>query len=282
MAIRPAIINSMVKAAEKASKRLIRDFGEIEQLQVSMKGPADFVDKANHNAERTLREELLLARPGYGYSIPNGEPIPGDGQHCFIVAPLDGVTNFLHGIPHFAISIALLRDKDLVASVVYNPLSDEIFWAERGLGSYLNSRRLRVSARRDLSTALIATNLTSPHHRPGEVSPVFANLLPQVSTVRQFGSVALDLAFVAAGRCDGFFDYGLDSWAIAAGLVLIREAGGFVSDPTTSSIETAELLKRGDILASNDALHLKISTLLNSTRVAQQLPIHERIPSTKP
>ncbi|MCX8500867.1 MAG: inositol monophosphatase family protein [Alphaproteobacteria bacterium] len=282
MAIRPAIINSMVKAAEKASKRLVRDFGEIEQLQVSLKGPADFVDKAIRNAEKALREELLLARPTYGYSIPGEDDYPGDGLHCFIVAPLDGVTNFLHGIPHFAISIALRRDKELVASVVYNPISDEIFWAERGMGSYLNSRRLRVSARRDLSTALVATTMSSPHQQQAEFAPSLANLIAQVSTVRQFGSVALDLAFVAAGRSDGFFDYGLDSWSLAAGIVLIREAGGFVSDPNTHSIETAELLKRGDVLASNDALHLKLSTLLSSPRVAVQLPIHERIAPTKP
>ncbi|MDI9409329.1 MAG: inositol monophosphatase family protein [Candidatus Pacebacteria bacterium] len=278
MAIRPAIINSMVKAAEKASKRLVRDFGEIEQLQVSLKGPADFVQNATLAAERTIREELLLARPGYGFSMPDGEKIEGDGQHCFIIAPLDGVTNFLHGIPHFAISMALQRDKDLVASVVYNPISDELFWSERGLGSYLNSRRLRVSARRELGTALLATGMS---FKLADHQLIMGNLMPQIHGIRRFGSPALDLANVAAGRCDGFFDYGLHPWNIAAGILLVREAGGFVSDHRSSSIDSTELLKRGDILASNDSLHTRLATLLNSSKQTKKLSVQEKLNAAK-
>ena len=269
MAIRSAIINCMVKAAEKASKRLIRDFGEVEQLQVSLKGPADFVSTADRNAERTIREELLFARPGYGLLMEESDEVIGDGYNRFIVDPLDGTTNFLHGIPHFAISIALERtsengQKDLVSGIVYNPISDELFWAERGVGAYLNDKRLRVSARRELKASLVATGMPFlGHGNSDDYLPIVERLMPQVAGIRRFGSAALDLAFVAAGRYEGFFEFGLQPWDIAAGIVLVREAGGFVSDLRDGSIITEGLLRQGDILATNDHLHVPLAKVIN-------------------
>ena len=161
---RSALINVMVKAAEKAARGLKRDFGEVEQLQVSRKGPSDFVSAADLKAERLLRDELGKARPGFGFLLEEGGAIPGDGRHVWIVDPLDGTTNFLHGLPHFAISIGLSRDREIIAGVIFDPIKDEMFWAEKGLGAYLNERRLRVSARRNLDEALIATGIPFQGH----------------------------------------------------------------------------------------------------------------------
>src|SRR5713226_7466972 len=216
MAVRSATINVMTAAALKASRGLKRDFGEVEQLQVSMKGPADFVSNADLKAEKMLRAELAKGRPGYGFLMEeSGESRGSDPRHRWIVDPLDGTTNFLHGIPHFAISIALERDGEIVAGVVYDPTRDEMFWAEKGAGAYVNEHRLRVSARRGLGDAVIGTGI--PFRGRGDHPPHLA---------------ALDVAYVAAGRYDGFWEFGLSPWDIAAGLLLIREAGGYVSDLT--------------------------------------------------
>ena len=228
MALRSATINVMVKAAQKAARGLVRDFGEVEQLQVSLKGPADFVSTADLQAERTLRNELKRARPEFGLLMEEGTNEPGaDGRHRWIVDPLDGTLNFLHGLPHFAISIGLERDGEIVAGVIYDPIKDELFWAERGAGAYVNERRLRVSGRRDLGQAVIATgvpNLGRPEH-PTYLAMLGA-VMAETAGIRRFGAAALDLADVAAGRYDGYFEVGLSPWDIAAGILLVREAGG--------------------------------------------------------
>src|SRR5712672_834856 len=211
MAVRSATINVMTAAALKASRGLKRDFGEVEQLQVSMKGPADFVSNADLKAEKLVRAELSKARPGYGFLMEeSGESLGSDARHRWIVDSLDGTTNFLHGIPHFAISIALERDGEIVAGLVYEPTRDEMYSAEKGLGAYVNDRRLRVSARRRLGEAVIGTGMPFGDRadQPGYIATLGA-IMGATSGVRRMGSAALDLAYVAAGRYDGFWEFGL-------------------------------------------------------------------------
>ncbi len=259
MAVRSPAINVMVKAAQKAARTLVRDFGEVEQLQVSRKGPADFVSSADLRAERSIREELAKARPSYGFLMEESGATEGDGRHRWIVDPLDGTTNFLHGIPQFAISIALERDGELVAGVIYDPIKDELFWAEKGGGAFLNDRRLRVSARRDMAQAVIGTGLPFLARGDHEAYlPLLAAVMAQTAGVRRLGAAALDLAYVAAGRFEGFFEFGLNPWDMAAGIVLVREAGGYVSEVTGGHA----MMESGSILAANDHLHLALGTLL--------------------
>jgi len=250
----------MTSAALKAARGLIRDFGEVEQLQVSIKGPGEFVSTADLKAERTLKNELTRARPGYGLLFEeSGESTGSDSHHRWIVDPLDGTTNFLHGIPHFAISIGLERDGEIVAGIVYEPTRDEMFWAEKGAGAYLNDRRLRVSARRQLGEALIGTGI--PFYGRGDHPRYIATLaavMGATSGVRRLGAAALDLAYVAAGRYDGFWETGLFPWDLAAGLLLVREAGGFVSDLAGGQT----MMQSGDVLAANDRLHLPLAALI--------------------
>src|SRR5947207_8191582 len=229
MAVRSALINVMTAAALKAARGMIRDFGEVEQLQVSVKGPGDFVTQADLKAEKTLRVELTRARPGYGFLMEESGVTPGtDERHRWIVDPLDGTTNFLHGIPQFCISIGLERDGELVAGVIYEPIRDEMFWAEKGQGAYVNDRRLRVSARRQLSESVIATGI--PTLRGGVDRDLYVRTLVAVmgSTVgvRRFGAAALDLAYVAAGRVDGSGELVCQPWARGAGVLWIAGAGG--------------------------------------------------------
>ena len=246
-----ATLNVMIGAARKAARALARDFGEVENLQVSRKGPADFVSSADLKAEKTLFEELSKGRPGYGFLLEESGAIEGtDKSHRWIVDPLDGTSNFLHGIPHFAISIGLEREGVLVAGVVYNVIRDELFWAEKGFGAYLNDRRLRVAARADMRDSLFATG--APWHgRAGhEVFLREAERVIAVSAgIRRFGSAALDLAYVAAGRYDGFWERGLSPWDIAAGAVLVREAGGFAKE-----IDGGDFMQTGAIVAANERL----------------------------
>jgi myo-inositol-1(or 4)-monophosphatase len=260
VAIRSPIINVMASAALKATRGLVRDFGEVEQLQVSVKGPGEFVSTADLKAERTLKAELSRARPGYGLLFEESGASDGsDPHHRWIVDPLDGTTNFLHGIPHFAISIGLERDGDIIAGVVYEPTRDEMFWAEKGAGAYLNDRRLRVSARRRLEDALIGTGI--PFRDRGDHPTYLATLarvMAATSGVRRMGAAALDLAYVAAGRLDGFWEFGLFPWDIAAGMLLVREAGGFVSDLAGGQT----MLTSGDVLAASSALHLPLAALI--------------------
>ena len=259
---RSALINVMFGAATKAARALKRDFGEVENLQVSRKGPADFVSAADRRAEEIIRAELERARPDYGFLMEeSGETRGRDPQHRWIVDPLDGTTNFLHGIPQFAISIALERQGRLSAGLVYNPITDELFTAERGGGAFLNDRRLRVATRSNLADAVIGTGMPFMGH--GERTRYMnelAHLMPAVAGVRRFGSAALDLAWVAAGRFDGFWERGLSAWDMAAGVLLIREAGGFVTN-----LDGGEaILDQGHIVAGNEAIHRQLLTLLKS------------------
>jgi len=253
-------LNVMTTAARKAGRGLIRDFGELENLQVSLKGPADFVSTADQRTERILVQELTKARPGYNFLVEESGAIEGpDKSHRFIIDPLDGTTNFLHSVPHFAISIALEREGQIVSAVVYNPVADEMFTAEKSHGAYLNDRRLRVAARKSLKEALVATGM--PYHGHGDHEKFLGELAPvmrEVAGVRRFGSAALDLAFVAAGRFDAFWERGLSAWDIAAGLLLVREAGGTITEPGGG----ARMLETGDVLAANEKLHSLLLKLL--------------------
>ncbi|MGE5200502.1 MAG: inositol monophosphatase family protein [Acidobacteriota bacterium] len=261
MAVRSPLVNVMAAAALKAARGLIRDFGEVEQLQVSVKGPGDFVTQADLKAEKVLRAELSRARPGYGFLMEeSGETPAADGRHRWIVDPLDGTTNFMHGIPQFCISIGLERDGELVAGVIYEPLRDEMFWAEKGAGAYVNDRRLRVSARRQLGEAVIATGI--PTIRGNVDRDLYMRTLAAVMAatvgVRRAGAAALDLAYVAAGRYEAFWEFGLSAWDMAAGIVLIREAGGYVSDIAGGH----DMMTSGNLLAANAHLHLPLAALL--------------------
>jgi myo-inositol-1(or 4)-monophosphatase len=255
MATPSALLQVMIDAARKAGRRLARDFGEVSELQVSKKGPGDFVTQADLKSEEILRAELGKARPGYAFLGEEGGLDEGsDKSHCWIVDPLDGTTNFLHAIPHFAVNIALEREgAGVVAGLTYNPIANEMFWAEKGKGAFLNGeKRLRVAARRKLEESLIATGIPFAG-RPGH--GVFLKELHQISQrvsgVRRFGSAALDLAWVAAGRYDGFWERGLKPWDMAAGWLIVLEAGGVV---TTADGEFFSLAD-GTLLAANPELH---------------------------
>src|SRR5271170_1305223 len=253
----------MQNAAQKASKRLLRDFNEVEQLQVSVKGPSDFVSQADLRAEKILREELEKARPGYAFLMEeSGASGSANWTWRWVVDPLDGTTNFLHGIPHWAISIGLERriaggESELAAGLIYAPAVDEMFWAEKGGGAFVNERRLRVSARRDLKDALFATGIpfaaVAPQRRLA-FARTLGSLMPQVAGIRRFGAAALDLAWVAAGRYDGFWELGLKRWDMAAGVLLVREAGGFATDPAGG-----EPRDTGNLVAANANLHAVLS-----------------------
>ena len=262
MAMQPPIINVMEQAARKAARGLIRDFGEVEQLQVSRKGPADFVSAADMRAEKVLLEELRKARPRYGLLMEEGGAKAGKDEHNrWIVDPLDGTSNFLHGIPHFAISIAQEQDGEVIAGVVFEPLRDELFWAAKGAGAYLNRRRLRVSSREHLQDALIATGIPfkgKPKHEA--FLDTMAKVMPEVAGIRRFGSAALDLAWLAAGRYDGFWEFGLEPWDIAAGLLLVREAGGRVTDIDGKDA----MFDNGSVLAANARLYEPLGNLVRA------------------
>jgi myo-inositol-1(or 4)-monophosphatase len=262
MAMASPLLNVMLAAARKAGRALVRDFGEVEQLQVSRKGPADFVTVAGEKAERILREELQRARPTYGLWLGEAGVAKGsDTSHVWIADPLDGGANFLHGVPHFAISIALERNAEIVASVVFNPVADEAYVAERGGGAFLNGRRLRVAARRDLADCLIATG--APDRARLGHAEFLASLeavMAQVAAVRRFGCASLDLAWVASGRYDGFFQRALAPWDVAAGLLLVQEAGGLVSDMGGRN----RMLKSGDVVAANGDLHEPLIRLVTT------------------
>ncbi|MDR6183214.1 inositol monophosphatase family protein [Asaia bogorensis] len=252
----------MQNAAQKAAKRLLRDFAEVEQLQVSIKGPGDFVSQADLRAEQTIREELARARPGYAFLMEESGNSGGENWTWrWIVDPLDGTSNFLHGIPQWAISIALQRrhpdgSTEIAAAMVYNPAANEMFWAEKGIGAFLNERRIRVSARRDLSESLIATGIPfakTPADRRLPFGRTLAALMPHVAGFRRFGAAALDLAWVAAGRYEAFWEIGLKPWDCAAGLLIVREAGGYVTDP--EGLEITDLDNDVTLIAGNGHLH---------------------------
>ena len=257
-----ANINIMIKAARKAGRSLMRDFGEVEHLQVSVKGPGDFVSRADIKAEEILKSELTQARPNYGWLAEEGEEEAGrDPTRRWIVDPLDGTTNFLHGLPHWAISIALEHKREIVAAVVFNPVGDEIFVAEKGAGAWLNDSRMRVSGRRDMIEMLFATGL--PFGGRADLPETLADLariLPVCAGVRRWGAAALDLAYVAAGRYDGFWERNLHPWDIAAGLLLVQEAGGLAE----SVFDGGKPLGDGSVIAANGEVFERFSKMVRN------------------
>ena len=261
---RSAIINVMVQAALKAGRSLARDFGEVQNLQVSLKGPGDYVSQADKKAEEIVFTELSRVRSGYSFLMEErGEVVGDDPQHRWIVDPLDGTTNFLHGIPVFAVSIALERQGQIVAGVIYNPAMDELYTAERGGGAFLNDRRMRVAARRELADAVLATGI--PHLGRGQHGQALIdlrNIMGEVSGIRRFGAAALDLAYVAAGRVDGFWEDDLKPWDMAAGMLMVREAGGYLSDRSGGQ----DMLENGSIIAGNEDIQAKLLKQLQIKR----------------
>ncbi len=258
---RSALLNVMTQAARKAGRSLIRDFGEVQNLQVSVKGPADFVSNADHRAEEIVFTELSRVRPDWGFLMEERGTVEGrDPQHRWIVDPLDGTTNFLHGIPNFAVSIALERDGQIVAGVVFNPAQDELFVAERGGGAFVNDRRIRVSARNRLPEALFGTG--APFLGHGDHAGYLYELrqvMAESAGIRRMGAASLDLAYVAAGRFDGFWERSLKPWDVAAGSILIREAGGFVTDIGGGKFDHIV----GDIACGNEPIHKALVSLLS-------------------
>jgi len=249
-------ISVMLKAARKAARGLSRDFGEVENLQVSRKGPADFVSNADRRAEEIIYEDLRKARPDYGFLMEEtGTHTGKDTSHRWIVDPLDGTTNFLHGLPQWCISIALERDRTIIAALIYAPLAEEMFIAERGQGASLNDKRLRVSARGRMSEAVLACGIPHFGHGDGErFIGEMGRLQGEVAGLRRFGSAALELCWVAAGRYEGFWERGLKPWDIAAGALILQEAGGAITDLDGGD----RWMRTGDILATNDVLHQTI------------------------
>jgi myo-inositol-1(or 4)-monophosphatase len=253
VATQSALLKVMSDAARKAARGLNRDFGELAELQVARKAPADFVSAADLRAEQVLFEALSKARPGYGFLGEERGLVEGtDKTHTWIVDPLDGTTNFLHALPHFAVNIALQREGQIVAAVTYNPVTNELFWAERGKGCYLNDKRLRVAQRQRLDESLLATGIPFlGHGQHARFLKELHQISQRVAGVRRFGSAALDLAYVAAGRYDGYWERDLKPWDLAAGLLLVHEAGG----KTTDAEGGEAVLEKGSICAANLDLH---------------------------
>lgn len=249
---RTPVMTMMIRAAEKAGRAIVRDFGEVEHLQASMKGPRDFVNVANQKAERVLREDLQRARPRYGFLMEAGGEIVGDDtSHRFIINPIDGTTNFMHGIPYFAISVALEESREVVAGVVYNPINDELFWAERNNGAYLHDRRLRVSKRTHLNEGLVAAPAFLPEKHDFEDWQTRTGKIARAATLRTYGATSLNLAYVAAGRLDGSVDFAVEPWDAAAGTIILQEAGGHITDFSGGK----KWLENGDVVAASTDLH---------------------------
>jgi myo-inositol-1(or 4)-monophosphatase len=262
---RSALINVIVSAVMKASRGLKRDFGEVENLQVARKGPADFVTAADRKTEAILREELEIARPGYGFLLEESGEFKGtDTTHRWIIDPIDGTTNFIHGIPNVCVSVALERNGTIVAGVIYNPIMDELFVAERGSGAYMNDRRLRVAPRYKLEDCVITCGI--PHRGRGDHAQFISELVriqARAAGIRRTGSAAIDLAWVAAGRFDGFWERGLSLWDIAAGVLIVREAGGFVGDADNKP----DPLVTGNVVAGNDEICQVLMKELKAAKV---------------
>jgi myo-inositol-1(or 4)-monophosphatase len=262
--IRSPLMTVMTDAVMKASRSLKRDFGEVENLQVSRKGPGDFVSAADRKAEKILREALEKARPGYGLVMEESGVVEGsDPTHRWHIDPLDGTTNFLHGLPQFAISVGLEREGQVVAGVIYDPAKDELFIAERGKGAYLNNRRIRVAARSDMADAVVTCGM--PHIGRGDHGLFLketASVMGHVAGMRRLGAAALDLAYVACGRVDAYWERGLNTWDIAAGILMIREAGGFVSDADGGS----DPLVKGSVACGNEIIHRELLKLLKKAK----------------
>ncbi|WP_428544761.1 inositol monophosphatase family protein [Profundibacter sp.] len=255
-----ANLNLMIKAARAAGRSLSKDFREVENLQVSLKGAGDFVSKADFAAEEIIREQLTEARSTYGWvGEETGVTEGDDPTRRWIVDPLDGTTNFLHGMPHWAVSIALEHKGEVVAGVVYDPTKDEMFFAEKGQGAWMNESRMRVSGRRRLSECVFATGLPFSG-RPDlpQTLKELARILPATSGVRRWGSASLDLAYVAAGRFDGFWERGLNLWDIAAGVVIVREAGGMI-EPLRKE---RDILADGEVICANEPIFEQFAKII--------------------
>ncbi|MEP9375790.1 inositol monophosphatase family protein [Aquabacter sp. CN5-332] len=258
--IRTPLITVMVQAVRKAGRALIRDFGEVENLQVSAKGPANFVSAADRKAEDTLFQELSRVRPGFSFLMEERGRVEGtDSANEWVVDPLDGTTNFLHGIPLFAISVALVRNGIPYAGVIFNPVTDELYVAEKGQGAFLNDRRLRVAARRTLIDSVVSCGL--PHlgrGNHGQFNRELAAVQTKVAGLRRTGAASLDLAWVAAGRFDAFWERDLEAWDMAAGMIIVREAGGYVSDLDGGD----KVLEKGEVIAGNEDIRRDLLALL--------------------
>ena len=262
---RSALLNIMVTAAFKAGRSLTKDFGEIENLQVSLKGPADFVSKADHNAEKIVHAELSKARPTYGFLMEEGGEIKGtDGQHRWIIDPLDGTTNFLHGIPLFAVAIALQRGDEIVASVIYNPVLEELYVAEKGGGAWLDDKkRLRVAGRKHLADAVIVTGINS---RGSAIDVLqlkqMAQITPAAAGIRRTGSASTDLAWLSAGRFDGYWEAGIRPWDIAPGWLMLREAGGTMTDFSGGGGS----IWNGEVVAGNETIQGQLLKIIKGVK----------------
>ena len=250
----------MVKACRKASKTLIRDFGEIENLQVSLKGPGDFVTNCDKKVEKILIDELLKARPSYSILSEEIGEINNDDSFKWIIDPIDGTSNFLHGVPHFAISVGLEHNKEIICGIIYDPIKDEMFTAEKGNGSYLNNQRMRVSSRSKLEDCMIFTGgpKRDAKNRELALKEYYKFSIKVLVPIRKLGSASLDMAYVAAGRCDGFWQRNLNYWDIAAGIILVKEAGGFVTDFNGEN----EYIQNKTILATNAKINEEMIEVL--------------------
>ncbi len=263
MAVNSPVMTIMMRAAEKAARSLIRDFNEVEHLQVSQKGPGDFVSAADRRAEELIFEELKKARPDYSFLMEESGAVQGnDSEYRWIIDPLDGTTNFLHGIPHWAISIGLEHKGEIIAGLIHDPVKDEIFHAEKGKGSFMRRRRLRVSGRNDLMMATIATGAPRRSQKKrDQFIAEYKAMQTLAPGMRRFGAAALDLAYVAAGRYEGFWERDLKAWDVAAGIIIVKEAGGFVSDIDDIRKNPVDT---GNIVAANDQLFEPIGKILKS------------------
>ena len=262
MKLSSANINVLVKTCRKASKTLIRDFGEIENLQVSLKGPGDFVTASDKKVEKIIIEELQKARPNYSILSEEIGEIKNDSEFKWIIDPIDGTANFLHGIPHFAISIGLEQNSEIICGIIYDPIKDEMFTAEKGNGSYLNNQRMRVSSRSKLKDCIISTGGPAYDSRDKElVLKEYKNFSSEaLIPIRKMGSASLDMAYVAAGRCDGFWQRDLNYWDIAAGIILIKESGGYVTDFSGHN----EYIENKTLIAANSKINGEMIAVLGS------------------
>ena len=252
LSISTPLMNVMYAAVMDSTKRLARDFHEVENLQVSKKGPGDFVTISDQKIEERLKNNLKKARPNFGFITEESKDIQGaDNDSFWIIDPIDGTNNFIHGIPHFCVTIAAMNAGEIIAGIVYDPIKSEMFYAQKGYGAFVNNSRIRVSSRNNISDALLATGSFSAKCKDNEHVERVARISKLSASIRQFGSTALDLAYVAAGRFDGYFNNNLKLWDIAAGIILIKEAGGIIKSYDNDD----KIIDKASIVASNHDLH---------------------------
>jgi myo-inositol-1(or 4)-monophosphatase len=259
MPLLSANLNIMEKACKKASKLLIRDFGEIEKLQVSKKGPGDFVTNSDKRTEKIIMNELSLARPDYSFLAEESGLSNKISEYRWIIDPIDGTTNFLHGIPNFAISIGLEKNKEIICGMIFNPITNELFYAEKGKGAYLNNSRIRVSSRKNIDECVVLTGGPVLSYKNKEIFfKEYENVTRKVAATRKLGSSALDLAYLASGRCDGVFERNLNYWDIAAGIIIVKEAGGTVTDFKGGD----KYIEEKNLLGTNSKIDKELISLL--------------------